>query len=237
MLTFSNLLASGFFLLFAAALVIRIACQHGNVGRTQGQANENTSLIQMMLPIRTQLASFDSSFTVWSFDLWTCLRMPGNLGVPHFRSAEVLQARLEKGDLVRIGHVSPKANRNDLGVRCIPPAVAARCGPAPPRLFLRGVLATCPPRRRLSPLRACIIPSSLVSGYNEAQCTLRSLLLRPSQESQGLRRRQGTQRPLPGVRCQFRGVPAAPPRCVLVDRADARRQVVWRASSPASPGL
>lgn len=105
--------------------------------------------------------------------------------MPHFRSAEVLQARLEKGDLVRIGHVSPKANRNDLGVRCIPPAVAARCGPAPPHPFLRGALATCPPRGRLSPVRACVISSSLVSGHNEAPCPLRSLLLRPSRESRG----------------------------------------------------
>ena len=55
MLTFSNLLASGFFFFFfVAAVVIRIACQHGNVGRTQGgQANENSSLIQTMLAIRT----------------------------------------------------------------------------------------------------------------------------------------------------------------------------------------
>ena len=137
--------------------------------------------------------------------------MPRNLGVPHFRSAEVLQTRLEKGDLVRTGHVGPEANRDDLGVRRVPPAVAASGGPAPPRPFLRGALAACPPRQRLSPVRPCAAPSSLVSGYNEAPCVPRSLLLRPSQEGQGLRCRRGTQGPLPGIRCHVRGVPAALP--------------------------
>lgn len=143
-----------FFSFFVAALVIRIACQHENVGRTlEGQAGENTSLIQIMLAIRTQACEV------------FCLRMPRNLGVPHFRSAELLQARLEKGDLVRIGHVSPKANRTIWGFT-VPPAVAASCLPAPPRLPLHGALATYPPRQRPSPLRPRVTPFSLSSGYN-----------------------------------------------------------------------
>ena len=150
--------------------------------------------------------------------------MPRNLGVPHFRSAELLQARLEKGDLVRIGRVSPRPIETTWGLT-VPPAVAASWLPAPPRPPLRGALATYPPRQRLSPVRPRVASFSLGSGYDEPRarsgacfCVLRRA------GGQAPTRGAG---PLPGVRCQLRGGPAAPSRAARVDRAGTGRQLVW----------
>lgn len=124
-----------------------------------------------------------------------------------------------------LGMSAPRPIKTIWGLT-VPPALAASWLPAPPHPPLRGALATYPPRQRLSPVRPRVTPFSLSSGYDEPRARSVACFCVLLRRAGGQAPTRGAG-PLPGVRCQLGGGPAAPSRGVRVDRAGTGRQLVW----------